>query len=102
MSETENAIREHMRALGRKGAATTKQRYDSAHYQLIGRLGGIRSGAARRTKLCLPDPERGQVEPGDSLHPTREQSRPPSKEAIADRPLQTEIERLAEALDGVL
>jgi general stress protein YciG len=50
MSEVENAIREHMRALGRKGGAATKQWYDSAHYRSIGKLGGIKSGAARRTR----------------------------------------------------
>jgi general stress protein YciG len=50
MSEIEPAVREHLRALGRKGAAATKRRYadDPNYYRSLGRLGGAASSASRR------------------------------------------------------
>ena len=53
MSEND-ALREYLRANGRKGAAATKRRYadDPSYYQSLGKRGGVASGASRRAKTA--------------------------------------------------
>jgi general stress protein YciG len=53
MSEND-ALREYLRANGRKGAAATKRRYadDPSYYRSLGKRGGVASGASRRAKTA--------------------------------------------------
>ena len=70
MSEIEAALREHLRALGRKGAAATKRRYanDPNYYRSLGKLGGAASGVSRRAKLATRAVETPELrEPGGPL-----------------------------------
>jgi general stress protein YciG len=101
MSEIETALREHLRALGRKGAAATKRRYadDPNFYRSLGKLGGTASGVSRRAKLATRAVETSELREPDG--PLQTDAPPPSTlfEILADRP---DIERLSEAIRGAL
>ena len=61
----EAAYREYMRALARKGGATTKRRHgcDPRYYRNIGRRGGEASVAARKARIAA---DLDRVLPGDA------------------------------------
>jgi general stress protein YciG len=106
MSELEPALREYLRANGRKGAAATKRRYadDPSYYQSLGKRGGVASGASRRAKtIARAEPASELHEPGGRLQDSPLQTSAPQAsmavETFADRP---DIKRLAEAISDAL
>jgi hypothetical protein len=101
MSEIEPVLREHLRALGRKGAAATKRRYadDPNYYRSLGRLGGAASGVSRRAKVATRAVKTPELrEPGGPLQTDAHQPSM-SFEILADRP---DIKRLSEVLRDAL
>lgn len=101
MSEMEPSLREHLRALGRKGAAATKRRFadDPSYYRPLGKLGGTAAGVSRRAKLATCAEETPELrEPGGPLQSDALQQSLPI-ESLADHP---DIKRLAEALSDAL
>jgi hypothetical protein len=94
MSEINLELREHLRVLGRQGAAATKRRYadDPNYYRSLGKLGGAASGVSRRAKLATRAVEKTELrEPGGPLQTQATQPSTPF-EILDCRP---DIERLA-------
>jgi general stress protein YciG len=62
MNDVDAIFRARMRVLAHRGGAATKQRTDPGYYQMIGRLGGEASVAARKRRIYA-EVEYGVCEP---------------------------------------